>query len=296
MRREHSNLAVIENPAFSKKVQPDRSKRLKLLQVLQTTLALDHLLSLFSEEIQQWLPHDGFRYRNQKFSLEISGGKQSMHSCNYTLTLDEESLGELTVFRRKRFSDAELKRLENLLSNLFYPLRNALTYYQALQSAYTDPLTGLYNRTALNDAFQREWKLAQRQRQPLSLLALDIDHFKKINDTYGHAAGDIALIKIAEILRKTVRASDLVFRHGGEEFLVLLNNTGIEGAKLLAERIRKAIAAKDCSDIDPELSITTSIGVASLNHPEETPQQLLKRADDALYRAKRNGRNLVVAG
>ncbi|HHJ38799.1 MAG: hypothetical protein AXA67_00530 [Methylothermaceae bacteria B42] len=296
MRREHSNLAVIENPAFSKKVQPDRSKRLKLLQVMQTTLALDHLLSLFSEEIQQWLPHDGFRYRNQKFSLEISGGKQSMHSCNYTLTLDEESLGELTVFRRKRFSDAELKRLENLLSNLFYPLRNALTYYQALQSAYTDPLTGLYNRTALNDAFQREWKLAQRQRQPLSLLALDIDHFKKINDTYGHAAGDIALIKIAEILRKTVRASDLVFRHGGEEFLVLLNNTGIEGAKLLAERIRKAIAAKDCSDIDPELSITTSIGVASLNHPEETPQQLLKRADEALYRAKRNGRNLVVAG
>lgn len=296
MRRERGNLAVIDNPSLDKKVETDQSKHSDLLNVLQRTLMLDQLLDLFSREIQNLIVHDGYRFHNAKSAVEVRSGKQTVHSCNYNLTLEEQSLGELTLFRRKRFSEAEMKTLETLLCYLVYPLRNALLYHEALQSAFSDPLTGLYNRKALQDAFQREWKLAQRQRQPLSLLALDIDHFKKINDTFGHGAGDLALVKVAKVLQQTVRASDLVFRFGGEEFIILLNNTGIQGAGLLANRILIALREMDCSDIHPSLKMTTSIGLATLNHPEETPEQMLKRADDALYQAKRKGRNQAVQG
>ncbi|XSG84178.1 MAG: GGDEF domain-containing protein [Methylohalobius sp. ZOD2] len=295
MSQEQVKLAVIDNPAFEKQnAKIQQPQRMELLTVLQTTLVLDQLLQLFSREVQQWVPHDGFKYRHETIGLAVQGGGQAHHRCHYTLTMEEQNLGELTLQRRKRFSEAELRGLESLLCCLIYPLRNALLYYQALQSAYTDPLTGLYNRTALHSVFQREWKLAQRQKTPLSVLVLDSDYFKQINDNHGHAAGDAALIKIAHCLEQTVRASDIIFRYGGEEFVILLNNTPAEGGYLLAERVRQAIQSIDCSDIAPDLRITMSIGVAALNHLEETPEQLLKRADDALYRAKRQGRDRVV--
>ncbi len=293
MPQDRANLAVITNPAYDKHPDREQSRQFQLIEVLQTTLILDQLLQLFSREVQSVVPHDGFRYGNPLLGVEIQGGERAPHSCHYTLVLEEQKLGELTLMRRKRFSEGELGQLENQLCCLLYPLRNAVLYYQALQSAYTDPLTQVYNRTALDSTFQREWKLAQRQRAPLSILLLDIDHFKKINDTFGHTAGDSALAKIAHALRQTVRASDMIFRYGGEEFLILLSNTSGEGAQLLAERIRTRIRDMDCSDIAPNLRITTSIGVATLSHPEDTPLQLLKRADDALYQAKRQGRDSV---
>ncbi len=293
MPQKRANLAVITNPDYDSQTDSEHSRQLELIGVLQTTLVLDQLLQLFSREIQTVIPHDGFRYRNEALGMEIQGGERASHHCNYSLVLDEQGLGELTLMRRRCFSERELTRLENQLCCLLYPLRNAVLYYQALQSAYTDPLTQVYNRTALNSAFQREWKLAQRQRTPLSVLLLDIDHFKTINDNFGHPAGDTALTKIAHCLRQSVRASDMIFRYGGEEFVILLNNTATEGALLLAERIRRQIRDMDCSDITPNLRITTSIGVATLCHPEDTPQQLLKRADDALYQAKRQGRDRV---
>jgi len=293
MGQERANLAVIHNSAADREPVPAQEQQLELLSLLQTTLELSQLLPLFSRQIRAWIPHDGFRYRNPDLSLEVQGGERARHSCSYRLTLEDQDLGELILMRRRRFSEQELQSFEVLLCYLLYPLRNALLYYRALRSAYTDPLTGLYNRTALTDAFQREWKLSQRQQTPLSLLVLDIDHFKRINDTHGHAAGDAALVKIAKCLRQTVRGSDMLFRYGGEEFVVLLSNTASDGAELLAQRLLYRIATMDCSDIAPGLRITASIGVATLNHPEETPEQMLKRADEALYRAKRQGRNRV---
>ncbi len=293
MGQERANLAVIHNSAADRDPLPAREQQLELLSLLQTTLELSQLLPLFSQQIRGWIPHDGFRYRNPDLNIEVQGGERARHSCSYRLTLEEQDLGELILMRRRRFGEQELQSFEVLLCYLLYPLRNALLYYRALRSAYTDPLTGLYNRTALTDAFQREWKLSQRQQTPLSLLMLDIDHFKAINDTHGHAAGDAALVKIAKCLRQTVRGSDMLFRYGGEEFVVLLSNTASDGAELLAQRLLYRIATMDCSDIAPRLRITASIGVATLNHPEETPEQVLKRADEALYRAKRQGRNRV---
>lgn len=294
MRQEQVKLAGIDNPAFNQQtVTLEQVQRLELLGTLQTTLVLDQLLQLFSQEVQKWVPHDGFLYRNEEAGLEIQVGSKASHRCHYSLTLEEQGLGELILLRRKRFSEQEFMALESLLCCLIYPLRNALLYYQALQSICTDPLTGVYNRTALHRVFQREWKLARRQDVPLSILFLDIDHFKKINDTYGHVAGDGVLVRVARCLRQTVRASDMVFRYGGEEFVILLSNTHLAGAGLLAERLRQAIRSIDCTDIAPSLCITASVGVVTLDQLE-TPEQLLERADGALYEAKRQGRDRVV--
>lgn len=161
----------------------------------------------------------------------------------------------------------------------------------AHEQAMTDALTGLLNRYGLQRTLQREQSEARRYQRPLSCLLIDLDHFKSINDTYGHAAGDTALQQIAEILSKAVRGSDMVFRYGGEEFLVLLPETNLEGATALAEKIRLAADAQLFGDghIFP---ITLSAGVASLS-AQESGHDMIARADMALYNAKAGGRNRV---
>jgi diguanylate cyclase (GGDEF)-like protein len=292
MRQEQ---AKVENhwPVFSQpSATSEPTQRLELVTLLQTTLAPERLLELFSRKISAWLPHDGLKFSNQEAGIEVNLGKEAPHQCCYRLTLEERELGEIRLLRRKRFSEQELEQFEDLLCCLVYPLRNALLYCQAVQSTYTDPLTGLYNRAALQNAFAREWKLAGRLHAPLSVLVLDIDHFKAINDAYGHLVGDEVLVRVAACLKETVRASDLLFRYGGEEFVILLH-AHLRGAKLLAERVRLAIRSLDFTEIAQDLSVTASLGVASYA-PEESPEQLLKRADDALYQAKRQGRDRVV--
>jgi diguanylate cyclase (GGDEF)-like protein len=161
----------------------------------------------------------------------------------------------------------------------------------AHEQAMTDALTGLLNRYGLQRALQREQSEARRYQRPLSCLLIDLDNFKNINDSYGHAAGDIALQQISGILTKAVRGSDMVFRYGGEEFLVLLPETNLEGAAALAEKIRLASDAQLFGDrrIFP---LTLSAGVATLLE-QESGHDMVARADMALYNAKARGRNRV---
>jgi diguanylate cyclase (GGDEF)-like protein len=152
----------------------------------------------------------------------------------------------------------------------------------------TDPLTGLLNRRTLGDRLEAETERARRYDRTLSVLVIDIDHFKKINDTQGHEGGDRALVELANIIRNDVRQTDVVARLGGEEFVVLAPETPMEGALLLAERLRAGIELR--------LAFTVSIGVASTQHPDgKMASALLKLADEALYRAKHAGRNCVIA-
>jgi diguanylate cyclase (GGDEF)-like protein len=161
----------------------------------------------------------------------------------------------------------------------------------AHEQAVTDALTGLLNRYGLQRTLQHEQAEARRYQRPLSCVLIDLDHFKTVNDTYGHAAGDIALQQIAGILTKAVRGSDMVFRYGGEEFLVLLPETNLEGAMALAEKIRLAADAQlfGGGHIFP---LTLSAGVASL-FDHESGHDMIARADMALYNAKALGRNRV---
>lgn len=157
------------------------------------------------------------------------------------------------------------------------------------QVAATDPLTGLLNRRAMADHLAASHALVQRGAQPMSVILLDADHFKQINDRAGHAAGDQVLIKLSALLRGQLRGSDRIARWGGEEFLVMAPATGLHAAHELAERIRRAIAAAEWGH---GLAVTVSLGVAECR-PQDTVDGLLARADRALYAAKASGRDHV---
>lgn len=169
---------------------------------------------------------------------------------------------------------------------------------ELLRLSQRDPLTQLLNRRAFEDALARAWQLATQQQTSIALLVIDIDHFKSINDRYGHAAGDRALVDIARAIRSRVRdGHDLVVRHGGEEFVVMAAGLAMDEVVALAERIRAAAAVCRIRPVEPTLvdepitvSIGAAVGVPGLHSDAHT---LLQRADDALYRAKRGGRNQV---
>ncbi len=173
------------------------------------------------------------------------------------------------------------------------PLKNTLDYTQAIQSALHDPLTGALNRFSMNSIFNREMELSNRNKTPLSLIALDIDFFKQVNDTYGHATGDCVLKHLTECIRQFTRTTDALFRYDGEEFTLLLNNTSLEGARQLAERIRETVQNTPCICNGQNIYITVSMGI-SLFQPEDSQTSLFERADQALYQAKKSGRNQVI--
>jgi diguanylate cyclase (GGDEF)-like protein/PAS domain S-box-containing protein len=160
--------------------------------------------------------------------------------------------------------------------------------------AATDPLTGVANRRSFESTARREVERARRYAKPFAVLALDIDHFKRVNDTYGHDIGDIVLKSMAEVCLTKLRATDILARLGGEEFAMLLPETDIEAAATLAERMRVAIETSPIATAKGALPITVSLGVAQHAPNEPTIDAAMKRADEALYEAKRTGRNRVV--
>lgn len=159
--------------------------------------------------------------------------------------------------------------------------------------ASQDPLTGLLNRRNFFEIFRKEWIRCERYGYPLSCVMIDIDHFKRINDTRGHIVGDEALIDVARSIERSCRASDWVCRFGGEEFCVLLVEANLSGAMIWAERARKMLAEQPVSTAG--LSITASFGVAQKSPAANSPEHLLDLADQSLLAAKRAGRNRVEA-
>jgi len=267
--------------------------RFQLTHNLQVTLDLFVAIDLFFKNIQAVVACDGITYINQMMNIHHHLGSTAKHTANYTISSSDDFLGEITFERGYPFLEPELSALEMFIGVLFYPLRNALLYREALESSLRDPLTGIGNRSALDKSFGREIKLAKRQKQSLSLLVIDIDHFKSINDTFGHKNGDKALIHIAKSIQSSLRETDQVFRYGGEEFVVLLNGTGMSSAKLTAERIRMNVAMAPISAEFGGRLCTISIGVSSLSATDNA-DTLFTRADSSLYNAKHNGRNKVV--
>ncbi|MEE4304298.1 MAG: GGDEF domain-containing protein, partial [Wenzhouxiangella sp.] len=161
---------------------------------------------------------------------------------------------------------------------------------QLSEIASRDPLTRAGNRRALRYALDEAERMKVRYESPTSLILLDLDHFKSINDVYGHESGDRILVNLVEVVTSRLRGQDSIFRLGGEEFVVLLPGTGVEGAERLAGTIKRTLATQLEGPGGP---VTASMGVAELE-PAEPVRQWLSRADEALYRAKREGRDRVV--
>ncbi|BDG03029.1 GGDEF domain-containing protein [Anaeromyxobacter oryzae] len=168
------------------------------------------------------------------------------------------------------------------------------------ESALQDPLTGLSNRRHLEERLAAEVAAGLRHARPVSVLLVDVDHFKAVNDAHGHLAGDEALKMVAFVLRGAVRKEDVLARFGGEEFVVVARETPLAGARALGERIRRAVERSRCAWQGQDLALTVSIGVtvsvgAAQLEPGRTERELLESADRALYLAKQGGRNRVVA-
>jgi two-component system cell cycle response regulator len=182
--------------------------------------------------------------------------------------------------RRKRYT-------ERLRDNLQYSMEMALT----------DPLTGLFNRRYMETHVGTLVDRSAARGKPLSVLILDIDYFKSINDTFGHDAGDDVLREFADRLKKSIRGIDLACRYGGEEFVVVMPDTDLGVAALVGERIRRRIASEPfpVGQGARQVEVTISVGIAARMGPQDNASQILKRADEALYRAKRDGRNRVAA-
>jgi diguanylate cyclase (GGDEF)-like protein len=174
--------------------------------------------------------------------------------------------------------------------------QQAREYGQIKETAETDALTGLRNRRAFDAAVALEASRYDRYARPLSLLLLDLDHFKAVNDTYGHEGGDAVLRKVADIVRNCVRDVDTAARFGGEELAVLLPETLLASAREVAERIRLTIASTPVPWGDTSIRVTVSIGMATVPETVDAVAGLLTNADEALYTAKRGGRNRVVSG
>ena len=171
-------------------------------------------------------------------------------------------------------------------------LRQALE--NLTQQAMTDSLTGLYNRRFFWDALDREIATAKRKEAPFCVILLDLDHFKDVNDTWGHDAGDIVLKEVAKVLEESVRGSDIAVRHGGEEFAIVLPDTSIEVAAERAEALRRHLEAHEVRWGEENVRVTASFGVAQYGPCTAEPGALMKAADAAMYAAKAAGRNRVI--
>ncbi len=260
---------------------------------LQTSLEVDRLLAYFFEEVQQLIPLSGLAYRHAGTEVDIQFGQETAGSeVGYLLAHQGDCMGELSLFSHGNLPELILGQLENLLGCLVFPLRNALLYRRAIQASLKDALTGAGNRLALDQGLAREAELSRRHDQPLSVVMLDMDHFKALNDTYGHQAGDATLKAVALLLKEQLRNVDMVFRYGGEEFVLVLSNTGFEAAAIVAERIRTAIQTLCLLIGEKPVRLSASLGCATFR-PTESYEQLLHRADEALYQAKREGRNMT---
>jgi len=272
----------------------ERGQLLETIQTLslelQQTLVLDELLHIFCDNVVNIIPCDSVRYDNDVISTHWQSGKTARHHCEYDLILDDVNLGKLGVTRNHPFSDYDLQVVEWLVSIAIYPIRNALLYQDALAASLCDGLTGVSNRRAFDSTVEREVDLSRRTGQPMSLIIIDIDHFKVFNDRYGHRVGDMVLKAVSSAMSGLLRKSDQLFRYGGEEFAVVLSNTDARNAMLIAERLRERVARQSVAHEGTELKVTISLGAAQLA-PNIDAAQLFKQADSALYQAKDAGRN-----
>jgi diguanylate cyclase (GGDEF)-like protein len=193
------------------------------------------------------------------------------------------------------FSPLHTERIMMFAGQAAVAIENAQLYEQAKHLSITDSLTGLFNMRYFLDFALLEFERVRRYSRTLSIAMMDIDHFKNINDVYGHSIGDFVLREITHRIKHTVRAADVVARYGGEEFVILMPETGMESARQMAERIRLVIEGSPVTSADISIPVTVSLGIAEVNEGVLNFESLLRNADQALYAAKADGRNRVFA-
>jgi diguanylate cyclase (GGDEF)-like protein len=231
-----------------------------------------------------------------------SGGSEGYATLLLPLVAGGETVG-VVQFEREApgsYTPRDMARVRSLASQVAATIANMRMHRDIYNQAVTDGLTGLYNRRHMQTVLLDERLRATRYGHPLSVIMLDVDGFKSYNDTYGHPQGDVLLTMLADQLRENVREVDIVGRYGGEEFIIVMPETPKQEAWLSAERLRAAVARTVFPGFPDDLEMvvfkTISLGLATFPQDTDDIQTLVSMADQALYRAKRGGRNQVVSG
>jgi len=262
-----------------------------LVNKLQTTLVLDEQLTLFAEYAKQIINLSGLQFQSTLGVSEVAQSDTSQTPHTFDLHIENEHLGQLVYFCKYPLSSNITAKLENLHSVLHYPLRNALMYNRVLQLATKDALTGLNNRSQFNDSLAQKLERCRRQHRPFSLMLLDLDNFKQVNDSFGHKVGDDVLQEFSNVLCSSIRGTDTVFRFGGDEFAVLIDDPEFTTNKVVAERVMRLVKQ---SRLLHQYQVTTSIGY-TLANSQDCENEIFARADKGLYKAKAAGRNCARA-
>jgi diguanylate cyclase (GGDEF)-like protein len=209
------------------------------------------------------------------------------------LMIQKRAIGTLSVglSRRHRFDAEEMGMLLTIAGMAAIAIENGKLYARMEEMATTDGLTGLLNHRSFQEKLDEAMARARRSGKKLSMALMDIDHFKKVNDTHGHPVGDAVLRGVAKSLRDGARATDTVARYGGEEFAIIMEETDENGAKTKAERVREMIAKLSFKSDQGAFKATVSLGIATFPDDAADKKELILRSDEALYHSKHNGRN-----
>ncbi|MEP7179178.1 MAG: GGDEF domain-containing protein [Pseudonocardiales bacterium] len=256
----------------------------------QLVRTLQHATPRSCLAVRSARPHDEDDQHRSLLGCSVCAQCPGKSTCT-PLTVGGEVIGSVLVTKASNYSPIQYHRIQESVGQAAPVLANLRNLAIAEVRAATDSLTGLPNKRAVGDTLKRMLAQASRNLTPLSLLMLDLDHFKEVNDCFGHPIGDQALANVGQALRSALRESDFAGRHGGEEFVVMLPDTDIEGAVLTAEKIRAAIADIRLPGVD--LAMTASVGIAVYPDHASTTERLERLADSALYVAKRAGRNRI---
>ncbi len=296
-------LLIEDLPGDAKLVREVLSREHEVVHVTDTETALRTAsiepfdLIIISVELKD---SDGLRLCSQLRSRDVTRNLPLLVLIaeNATTKLAKAlDLGVSDYLYKPIDSNELIARTRNQVRHKRYQDILRTTYHRSISLAVTDTLTGLYNRLYLTSHLGSLLERVVEEDKPLAIAMIDVDHFKDVNDRHGHAVGDEVLREIAHRLDQFSRATDLVARLGGEEFVIVMPETTVEAAQLVTARLRREVASAPfgTTPVAGGLAVTVSIGVAGMLGDDDTPESLLKRADDALYAAKRGGRNRVIA-
>lgn len=290
----------IEQKALSKEMLKIKEDKSRLEDALERTIALydvakdicgsleeEKVFAIFKERIAKYL-----RMRDCQFLGPDAPLAQYQNYTLLPLAIDKDNLGHLAISAVKQ---GEMDEFRILAEQFLLGLKRALLYKKVQELAIIDGLTQVFNRRCFMDKFVQEVRRSEKFNYKFSFLMFDIDHFKTLNDSYGHLVGDVVLKEISGVIKDNIRQIDFAGRYGGEEFAVVLPETDMKQAKFVAERIRRYVELKHIKAYDEELKVTISIGIATFPDDTSNIEKLIDQADQALYRAKQAGRNKVCA-
>ena len=242
-----------------------------------------------AEGLSVWGPSKEFLGKSIHDVLDKNIAKKFMRCVKRTIETGETQILKYQLIHKGKTYHNEARIVTSGVEEVLVIVRDFTKQRQAERMAATDPLTNVYNRGKFSELLGQEIKRVKRYDKSFSIVLLDIDHFKKINDSYGHDVGDYVLRRVTELIRENIRGLDMLARYGGEEFVIILPETDLSGAEVVAERVRKAI---ECAFFDEVGHITVSAGVSDFIEGDNM-KSLVKKADNALYVAKNDGRNRV---